>query len=88
MTHEIDHIWCGGVGDIVRWAKLVDGDREIPIPVYSRAFVNIVLVADGMKHKDVEKASDLVANFRHKFYKLVAQPGESVHYQTPHPPSE
>lgn len=87
MTHEIDHIWCGGVGEILRWAKLVDGDVEIPIPVYSRAFVNVVVVGKGTPHKDVEKATKLVETFQHKFYKAVAQPGDDVHYKTPHPPA-
>lgn len=86
MTHEIDHIWCGGVGEIVRWATLIDGDKRIPIPVYKRAFVNVIVVGDGTPHKDIEKATKLVENFQHKFYKAVAQPGDDIHYRSPDPP--
>ena len=77
-------IICGGVGDLERWAKLIDGEHEVPIPVYSRAFVNVILVTDGIPPKKVERARKLIDQFRHKFYKLVAQPGEDIHYTKPY----
>jgi hypothetical protein len=88
MTHELWHIICGGVGKVVAWLLLKDGETTVQIPKYSRAFVNIIYTSEGMKHKDVEKAEKLIADFRHKFYKLVAQPGDDIHYQSPEPPHE
>lgn len=87
MTHEIDHIWCGGVGDIEAWLPLKDGEITILLPKYSRAFVNIIYRGEGVPHKTVEKIDKLVADFRHKFYHLVAQQGEDIHYQSPDPPA-
>lgn len=88
MTHELGHIECGGVGKILRWAVLVDGDQRIPIPVYERAFVNVVIMGHGIEHKKIDKAKKLIAKFRHKLYHLVALPGEPIHYETPHQPAE
>jgi hypothetical protein len=82
------HIICGGVGKIVAWLPLKDGDVTVQIPKYSRAFVNIIYSQEGIDHKKAEKIEKLIANFRHRFYQMVAQPGDDVHYHSPGPPAE
>ena len=77
-------IICGGVGDLKRWATLIDGEHEVPIPVYSRAFVNVIYDQHGIPEKKVKRIEKLIDDFRHKFYRLVAQPGEDIHYTKPY----
>jgi hypothetical protein len=88
MTHEIWHIICGGVGKILAWLPLKDGDTTVLIPKYSRLFFNVIYSTEGLSHEEIEKIDKDINKLRHKLYKKFSRPGDDIHYQSPEPPHE
>lgn len=74
MTHEVGHIWCGGVG-----AKL--GKKTIEIEDHEALNLAVNLKrrhnVSERRHASKEKR---IAKLIHKIYEIAAEPGDEFHY--------
>lgn len=79
MSHEIGHIWCGGVGP-----KL--GKKTIEIEDHE----GLNLAANlkrrhGVSDKLHESKEKRIAKLIHKMYEIAAEPGDEFHYYAKDP---
>lgn len=81
MTHEIDHIWCGGAGE-----KL--GEKTIKI--WDHKYLNVAVnlqrdhLAEVLGEKRAERYDRRLHRFFDELYEDLAADGVEVHRHQPH----
>lgn len=74
MTHEISHIWCGSVGQVLGEKTITIKDSET-----LNLAINLKRRHDVSEKRHASKERR-IAKLVHRIYQVAAEPGDEIHY--------